>query len=1055
MEHKSASKLDERALRDRIAAATLQREDDILASLQATLPLDDRQWQTIVKNSEAMIGNLRAEKRPPLIDQFLTEYGLSTDEGVQLMRLAEALSRTTDATTANELIRDKIVHRDWFSHAGSGHNIAMSLSGHALHLTDKWLQKTGDATNPVAKAGNAILRQTTRVAIRMLSSQFVFAEKLEAALKRADKYRKNGYLFSFDMLGEGARTAADAANYYRAYSDALEQVAAHARSDDPRKNNGISIKLSALHPRYEFAQAGLAVPEIVELLLPLAIKAKNANIQITIDAEEAERLDISMDVLAALIRRPELQGWRGLGFVVQAYQRRALPLIEWLDVQAEMLGAPLMIRLVKGAYWDSEIKRAQEMGLGSYPVFTRKEMTDLSYLACAARLLSKPDSFSPQFATHNANSITAVQELAGPRDDFEFQRLFGMGQQLHDIVLAQGTVQSRIYAPVGTQKDLLSYLIRRLLENGANSSFVHKLVDPHTDIGDLTTSPVQTLANHNFKHNPKIPYPRGYLSDGRLTASGWDLSNPIDRTRFENGLAEARAGAYEAFPIIDGEICAAKKLPVQNPAKLEEVVGIWGPASKAQAVSAIDKAHGAFELWHARPADDRARILERAADLLERRAHLFHYLAVKEAGKTWSDAIDELREAVDFCRYYAIQAREEGTVARQALGVVVCISPWNFPLAIFLGQITAALAVGNTVVAKPAEQTPLIAAEAVRLLHDAGVDRAAVQFIPGDGAVIGETLVGHASTAGVCFTGSTATAKRISRTLADAGKPLTPLIAETGGINAMIVDSSALPEQTADAVISSAFQSAGQRCSALRILCVQDDIADDFLQLLSGAMDALRIGDPSALETDIGPVIDVAAKTNIEDHLARLDGCARLIRQTSGEDLDHGHFIPPIAYELKAFSDLDREIFGPVLHVIRFSADEKMDLIDKINRRGYGLTLGIQSRIDSVGDRMAETANVGNIYINRNQIGAVVGVQPFGGHGMSGTGPKAGGPLYLHRLSRVAKTGISNLQNDTDRKYAGETQSARMVCDHLAKTKPAYRASVSYTHLTLPTTPYV
>lgn len=1035
MTYETTLPLDETALRHRITATTLQCEDEVFLNLSTRLPFNDDQWQKIVQNSGKMVENLRSEKHPALIDQFLTEYGLSTDEGIQLMRLAEALSRTTDSVTADELIRDKIMRRDWLAHSGSGHSLAMSLSGRALHLVDRWLCATDQAKNPFVTAGNALLRFTTKMAIRMLSSQFVFAETLDQALKRADKYRKNGYLFSFDMLGEGARTTTDAAHYYKAYSDALDRVSTHAQTNDPRKNNGISIKLSALHPRYEYAQAETAIPEIVDLLIPLAIRAKAANVQITIDAEEAERLDISMDVLAALIERPELKDWRGLGFVVQAYQRRALPLLDWLDLQAQKLGAPLMIRLVKGAYWDSEIKRAQEMGLSSYPVFTRKEMTDLSYLACAATLLSKPTSFSPQFATHNANSIAAIQELVGSREDFEFQRLFGMGQQLHDLILNQGTVQSRIYAPVGTQKDLLSYLIRRLLENGANSSFVHKLVDPGSNIDSLTAPPLQVIAGHEHKSNEKIPSPRSYLTDGRLTALGWDMSNPEDRERFQTELAEAKAGTYESLPIIDGKKCASETIVVRNPARLDEVVGQSTSATKKQAAAAITKAHFAIENWQSHSPDSRAKVLDRAADLLENRAGIFHYLAIHEAGKSWGDAIDEVREAVDFCRYYAAQAREGRFSGRQALGVVVCISPWNFPLAIFLGQITAALAAGNTVVAKPAEQTPLIAAEAIRLLHEAGVDTAALQFIPGDGGMIGETLVSHPFTAGVCFTGSTAIAKRIARVLADAGRPLTPLIAETGGINAMIVDSSALLEQTVDAVVSSAFQSAGQRCSALRILCVQGDIAEDFLQLLAGAMDALRVGDTSALDIDIGPVIDVTAQANIQAHIAQLDQSARLIRRAPTGKLDEGHFISPVAYELNDISELDREVFGPVLHVVRFSAREKMSLIGKINHRGYGLTLGIQSRIDFVSDAMASDANVGNIYINRNQIGAVVGVQPFGGHGMSGTGPKAGGPLYLHRLSRPVDASIVAAQTEFSLKNAPDPQSLTALCSYLDQSR--------------------
>lgn len=1014
-----------------IAKATWRDENALFEELKNALILDDAAWNRIATASETLIKGIRESKKTPLIDQFLSEYGIATDEGVQLMRLAEALSRTVDATTADQLITDKIADKNWLSHAGAGRSLAMSVSARLLDITAKWIgwanKRKSGLSGFIASAGNSILRVATRQAIRSLSSQFVFAETLDGALKRGKVYGRNGYLFSFDMLGEAARTKTDAQKYYQAYADALDKIAAHAVSDDPRHNHGISIKLSALHPRYEFGHAEQVVPEIAALLKPLAIKARAANVQITIDAEEAERLDISMDVLSALIAMPELEGWFGLGFVVQAYQRRAFPLLEWLQDKASDLGAPIMIRLVKGAYWDSEIKRAQEMGLESYPVFTRKEMTDLSYLACARKLLSHPESFSPQFATHNAHSIAAIREMVGPNREVEFQRLFGMGQQLHDQILKDPLLTNRIYAPVGTQKDLLSYLIRRLLENGANSSFVNKLADKSIEISQLVHDPLSSLSVHSTIENPNIPFPRRYLKE-RMTAQGWDLSDPLTRERFLIGLHEKET--YLAQPIIEGVPKSLDHHEITNPANVKEVVGQCNNATRDVADEAIEAAHEAVETWSQKPVNERAAILENAANLLEERASTFHDLAIKEAGKTWSDAVDEVREAVDFCRYYAARAREDKFQDREALGVVVCISPWNFPLAIFLGQVTAALVAGNTVVAKPAEQTPLIATEAVLLLHDAGIDPAALNFVPGDGKTVGETLVSHPKTAGVCFTGSTATAKRIASCLAEQSKPLTPLIAETGGINAMIVDSSALLEQTVDDVISSAFQSAGQRCSALRILCVQEDIAPEFKRLLQGALAALTVGDPLQMETDIGPVIDPAAQKMIANHIEHLDRTARKIGKAAVSDVGPGHFVTPAAYQLEEFSQLDREIFGPVLHVITFKADEKSAMIDQINASGYGLTLGIQSRIDSICDDLSNRANVGNIYINRNQIGAVVGVQPFGGHGLSGTGPKAGGPLYLYRLTREAS------QNNADQSLitlpgklpapAGETNHYRL-----------------------------
>lgn len=1029
-------------LRAAIASATWRSESDLQSQMQNSLKLDDAAWCRISTASTALIEQLRNASKQPLIDQFLTEFGLSSDEGVQLMRLAEALSRTTDPITANELIQDKLIGGNWLSHSGSGHKLAMSLFGRTLHLTDKWLQWSKGSSSPLtkllAKIGNATLRFATRTAINALSSQFVFAETLDQAIKRAEKYGRKGYLFSFDMLGEAARTDTDAQKYYTAYANALDTVARHATSDDPRQNHGISIKLSALHPRYEYARAEHVVPQITDLLLQLAIKARAANLQITIDAEETERLDISMDVLAALIAAPELKGWQGLGFVVQAYQRRALPLLDWLTEQSRKLQAPLFIRLVKGAYWDSEIKRAQEMGLESYPVYTRKEMTDLSYLACAQKLLAHPSCFRPQFATHNAVSIAAVQELAGTDRKIEFQRLFGMGQQLHDDILSQPQVTSRIYAPVGTQKDLLSYLIRRLLENGANSSFVHKLTDPDVELSALTQNPISAMAQYQTAANHNIPEPRGYLQGNRKSAAGWDLSDPRHQAHFQKGLEEAAQRTHLASPIIGGKEISGDQKPAYNPAILSEYIGSTVAADKSLVGTAIEAAHEAFESWSQRPAVERAAALENAANLLEQRAGTFHYLAVKEAGKTWSDAVDEVREAIDFCRYYAAQAKAPTMGDRTALGVTICISPWNFPLAIFLGQITAALAAGNTVVAKPAEQTPLIAAEAIRLLHDAGIDAAAVNLVPGDGAHVGEALVSHPQAAAVCFTGSTATAKRIARRLAELGKPLTTLVAETGGVNAMIVDSSALLEQTVDAVVSSAFQSAGQRCSALRILCVQEDIADDFTALLSGAMDALKIGDPFYLDIDIGPVIDADAKQSIASHIERLEAIAQKIGSTPTKDMDEGYFINPVAYELDNFADLDREIFGPVLHIVRFGASEKMTMIEKINQSGFGLTLGIHSRIDRICDAMAEKAEVGNIYVNRNQIGAVVGVQPFGGQGLSGTGPKAGGPLYLLRLTK-AKVSYSDMAVEHVN-LAGEDQHRlpTKLAEHVAKGIEAY-----------------
>jgi len=1005
MEHRNINGDSIDRLREKVAMATLQDEEALARELIDFLGMSEQDWASISAEASAAVNEIRSAEKTPLIDQFLNEYGLSSKEGVQLMRLAEALSRTSDATTANELINDKLEGYDWLSHSGPDRSVALRTVSYLLHIASKWLhwasgQKAAPASY-IATAGNSVLRMGTRFFIKALSSQFVFAETLDSAMKRAAKYQREGYLFSFDMLGEAARTQNDAQNYYAAYKHALETVSRHAQSNSPAKNHGISIKLSALHPRYEYAQAENAVPEIVSLLKPLAIKACEANVQITIDAEEAERLDISMAVLSELIKMPELQGWTGLGFVVQAYQRRALPLLNWLEQLAIECESPLTIRLVKGAYWDSEIKRAQELGLDSYPVFTRKETTDLSYLACAKKLLSNTKCFHPQFATHNAHSVVAIRAIAGSDCHIEYQRLFGMGQQLHDMILRAPNQVSRVYAPVGTQKDLLSYLIRRLLENGANSSFVHKLADNDIPAADLVEGPVAIVDGLDTVVNDKIPTPRGYLGSEREAAIGRDFSNPIDRRQFLSELHEACEAKYEAFPIVDEKIDLAANTSIKNPANFSEIVGQVAHANREIADQAMVVSQDSFECWSRVSNQRRGEILNKAADLLEQRAPTFHYLAIKEAGKTWSDAVDEVREAVDFCRYYAARANDPNFAYRKPLGVVVCISPWNFPLAIFLGQITAALAAGNCVVAKPAEQTPLIAAQAVHLLIEAGVPLGVINLVPGDGAVLGDALIAHPYAAGICFTGSTATAKRIAYRLAETGRPLTPLIAETGGINAMLVDSSALPEQTVDAVISSAFQSAGQRCSALRLLCLQEDIAEDFISLLKGAMEALNIGDPAQLANDVGPVIDADAKQNIENHIAKLGKKAKRVSKIPASLPDTGHYVAPVAFELEQITNLDQEIFGPVLHIVRFPADQKSKVIDRINASGYGLTLGLQSRIDNLTRQFSGQANVGNIYINRNQIGAVVGTQPFGGHGLSGTGPKAGGPLYLYRLSQT------------------------------------------------------
>ena len=1002
------------ALRESIREHYLAEEQTLVRNLCASANISDEIRTSAQAKAAAFVHKARASaERSGLIDKFLQEYGLSTKEGVTLMRLAEALLRTPDAATADALIEDKIEAGDWSSHKGKSPFPLINFSTRALMLTAAWLDDV-EGNDPVRRMvsgtkdildrlGEPVIRGAVGQAMRVMGEHFVLGESIDAAMRRSRKYATKGYNFSFDMLGEAAHTEQDARRYYSEYENAIDQIAKFCAHSDVADNPGISVKLSALYPRYEYGKKSLVLDVLGSRLRALAAKAKAANMGFNIDAEEADRLDLSLDLIEQALRDAELSNWDGFGVVVQAYQRRAPFVIDWLATVARETNRRIMVRLVKGAYWDSEIKRAQVMGLQSYPVYTRKVSTDLSFLACAKKLLSNADIFYPQFATHNALTATLVEEMAGDFKGYELQRLHGMGEALHDTLLETG-VRSRIYAPVGGHKDLLPYLVRRLLENGANSSFVNQLIDPDLSVDEVVVDPFDEIGEIDTIPNPNIPAPRDYLNGERQAALGWDETHPPTASQFNPECARANFG-ITAQPIIIGKLTVgADPLEVKNPADRSMVVGRVNNAKAADVVSACDAAAEFTKTWSATPVSERADALRRAAENLEQQGEFFMGLAVSEAGKTWVDAIAEIREAVDFLRYYADRAEE---LRAPPLGVVACISPWNFPLAIFLGQVSAALAAGNCVVAKPAEQTSIIAFEAVKLLHQAGIPGGALHFLPGDGPTIGAPLVAHDSVQGVIFTGSTSTAQIINRGLAEANKPDATLIAETGGINAMIVDSTALLEQAVTDTVDSAFQSAGQRCSACRVVFVQEDVADKFKEMLSGAMAELIVGDPASLEIDVGPVIDEEAFNLISTHISQFGNIGDIIGQSATPKNDeNGSFVAPTAIQIPALSQLTKEIFGPVLHLVTFDSDELDDVVDRINALGFGLTLGIHTRIDETMERIARRARIGNIYVNRNQIGAVVGVQPFGGEGLSGTGPKAGGPHYLHALTqtKIART---------------------------------------------------
>ena len=1004
------------------AAACRLPEPEALAPLLPLARLPEAEARAAHDLALRLAGALRHGRRQGgragVVQGLLQEFALSSQEGVALMCLAEALLRIPDAATRDALIRDKVSRGDWQPHVGRSPSLFVNAAAWGLLLTGRLVATHSEAglgtllARIVGKSGEPLIRKGVDMAMRMMGEQFVTGETIEQALKNAREREAQGFRYSYDMLGEAALTADDAARYLKSYEDAIHAIGQAAAGRGVHEGPGISVKLSALHPRYARAQRQRVLDELVPRLLGLLALARRHDIGLNIDAEEADRLELSLDVLEQVCAAPGLAGWNGIGFVIQAYQKRCPAVIDFLVDLARRTRRRLMVRLVKGAYWDSEIKRAQVDGQADYPVYTRKVHTDVSYLACARKLLDAPDAVYPQFATHNAQSLAAIVRMAGPgyhAGQYEFQCLHGMGEPLYEAVVGGGPRRPcRIYAPVGTHETLLAYLVRRLLENGANTSFVHRIADPSVPLEDLVRDPVAVVdeaaraeGRAGLPH-PRIPLPRALYGAARANSRGLDLGDDLVLDTLSKSLQTAHYTSGLEADFIQN----SPPRPVRNPADHGDVVGHVRAAGVADAHAALGAATAAASAWAATPPAERAACLERAADALERDLAPLMGLLVREAGKTWPSAVAEVREAVDFLRFYAAQARDQfDNATHLPLGPVVCISPWNFPLAIFTGQVAAALAAGNPVLAKPAEQTPLIALEAVRRLHAAGVPRAALQWLPGDGATVGAALVADPRTRGVMFTGSTEVARLLQAQLAERlnpdGQPV-PLVAETGGQNAMVVDSSALPEQVVQDVMQSAFDSAGQRCSALRVLCLQDDVADRILAMLKGAMAEARLGPPAAPSTDVGPVIDAEAQAALQRHIDTLRARGHAVHQAARPQdagaLARGTFVPPTLIEIARIDQLQCEVFGPVLHVLRYRQGELDALIAQINRGGYGLTAGVHTRIDETIARVQAGVEAGNLYVNRNMVGAVVGVQPFGGEGLSGTGPKAGGPLALLRL---------------------------------------------------------
>ena len=984
-------------------------ENAVVDSLLSTLDFSATDKFKIWREAKALVDYIRLDsKGQGGIDALLHEFSLSSDEGVVLMCMAEALLRIPDRSTQDQLIKDKLLKGNWGGHLGNSDSLFVNASSWGLLLTGKVVSyrhaKQQDQMTLLKKAvgrlGEPVIRRSVNVAMRIMGRQFVTGKTIDEALSRSHEKAHRDYRFSFDMLGEAARTMGDAEAYYQSYLNAIHAIGKDAKGLGSEASHGISVKLSALHPRYELHQRDRVMNELVPKLKALALVAKDYDIGFTVDAEEADRLDMSLDIIEAVFLDPDLGSWDGFGLAVQAYQRRATFVLDWLLALTQKANKRMMVRLVKGAYWDTEIKLAQQGGLSDFPVFTRKQSTDASYLACAKKLLAARDYFYPQFATHNALTVASILNMAGEKKDgFEFQRLHGMGESLFAKVCQDTKLPCRVYAPVGIHEDLLAYLVRRLLENGANSSFVNAILDEEKPLETLLADPVDILKAMDDKTHRLIAKPADLFGDERQNSQGVDTSDLFELDRLTRSLTTHEAKWLDSAQAAEGHL-------VRNPADLTEVIGSYELMQSSEMEQAVDKAQQAFMDWSAETPEARAEVLIKLADLLETHRDELMMLCIKEAGKVLQDAIDEVREAVDFCRYYAHQACHGSYAGQPARGVVLCISPWNFPLAIYLGQVAAAIVMGNTVLAKPAEQTALIARFTLDLLKQAGMPDDVVQLLLASGQEVGDVVVPHQAVQAVMFTGSTNTGLRIARTLAKRPEAQVPLIAETGGQNCMIVDSTALLEQVVDDVIGSGFQSAGQRCSALRVLFVQEDVADHLIELITGAMKELKVADPKWLSTDIGPVIDQKAFDNLSSHVNYLEGKAKLLYECEVTPTSDSHyFFAPRLYEIDSIDTLKEEVFGPIVHLVRFKASDIDKVIDDINSTGFGLTMGIHTRIDERASALAAASNAGNIYINRNMIGAVVGVQPFGGHGLSGTGPKAGGPHYLGRLVRdVAST---------------------------------------------------
>ncbi|ELY2532891.1 trifunctional transcriptional regulator/proline dehydrogenase/L-glutamate gamma-semialdehyde dehydrogenase [Cronobacter sakazakii] len=1045
-----------------ITAAWRRAETDAVPMLleQARLPqpVAEKTHQLAWSLAEKLRNQKTASGRAGMVQSLLQEFSLSSQEGVALMCLAEALLRIPDKATRDALIRDKISNGNWQSHIGRSPSLFVNAATWGLLFTGRLVSTHNEASlsrslnRIIGKSGEPLIRKGVDMAMRLMGEQFVTGETIAEALANARKLEEKGFRYSYDMLGEAALTAADAQAYMVSYQQAIHAIGKASNGRGIYEGPGISIKLSALHPRYSRAQYDRVMEELYPRLKSLTLLARQYDIGINIDAEEADRLEISLDLLEKLCFEPELAGWNGIGFVIQTYQKRCPFVIDYLIDLATRSRRRLMIRLVKGAYWDSEIKRAQMEGLEGYPVYTRKVYTDISYLACAKKLLAVPNLIYPQFATHNAHTLAAIYNLAGQNyypGQYEFQCLHGMGEPLYEQVvgkISDGKLNRpcRIYAPVGTHETLLAYLVRRLLENGANTSFVNRIADNTLSLDDLVADPVSAVEQLAAQEgrvglpHPKIPLPQDLYGEGRVNSAGLDLANEHRLASLSSSLLNSALQKWRALPMLENAVDDGELAPVINPAEPRDIVGYAREATEAEVAQALESAVNNAPIWFATPPQERAAILERAAVLMEDQTQTLIGILVREAGKTFANAIAEVREAVDFLRYYAGQVRDDfDNETHRPLGPVVCISPWNFPLAIFTGQVAAALAAGNSVLAKPAEQTPLIAAQGIQILLEAGVPQGVVQLLPGRGETVGAQLTGDPRVRGVMFTGSTEVATLLQRNIADRldpqGRP-TPLIAETGGLNAMIVDSSALTEQVVVDVVASAFDSAGQRCSALRVLCLQEEIADHTLTMLKGAMAECRMGNPGRLTTDIGPVIDADAKAGIERHIQAMRAKSRKVFQAARDnsadarEWQTGTFVMPTLIELESFDEMKKEVFGPVLHVVRYNRNNLAGLIEQINKAGYGLTLGVHTRIDETIAQVTGSAHVGNLYVNRNMVGAVVGVQPFGGEGLSGTGPKAGGPLYLYRLlASRPETAVQTTLERHDARYAQDAQVKTLI----------------------------